>query len=284
MSKTISAILGLALAALTSQAMAQTAADPVAAFVDLHATASPLDLLARWRHGVCPTVLGTDAATAARISKRVRAVAGMAIAPVSQDPCAPNLVIVVSGQAQDQLDEILRTQPQRLGPGSPAQVRRSAVMHDPIQAWYATETQGRSGPPLLDGIDTGNPNVDTRSGRADSGVVEGTAGSRLGAKLESQFADVLVVVDRSKVPTLDGAVIDKIALLSLAQSGRFDQCRPLRSVANAALPGCDPSLAATSVSDADLSYLRALYSGDATLGVASRKAAIAARIKRDQPH
>jgi hypothetical protein len=263
-----------------------TAGDPAEKFVSSYAALTPIDQLATWRagEGVCPQAYGVPNEVGAQVTQRLLAIASLVDAPVRRTPCEPNVMIVFTLHAQEQVDQILATQPARFGLLKPGGSKPSVTMTNPVQAWYVTETVDWSGRARRDDNTLGGKTFNLRTGRSTEGGVDGRAGSRLGEGLESHFVSVLIVIDGAKVDIdPNGPITDYIAMLALAQTKNFAQCHGLPSVANLAAPYCSAG-ATMRLAGADIAYLRGLYAVRMTDKASLQKDEIAKRITRDAPH
>src|SRR5258705_7679881 len=102
--------------------------------------------MGKWVRPVCPVTTGLPQAMNKLVNDRVRAVAGMAGAPVAQKiPCAANIDIVFTRQPQALLDKVRKEHPALLGFHFVAQADNIATVRFPIQAWYTTETEDEHG-------------------------------------------------------------------------------------------------------------------------------------------
>ena len=298
MFRTACSLVALALAAFCSiPARAETsqsttvspvgvsAGDPARNFVMSYAAQSPIDQLATWRagEGVCPQVYGVTSEIGVQVTQRLLAVASLVDAPVRRTPCEPNVLIIFTLHAQEQVDQILATQPARFGLVKPSEAKKAMTMTNPVQAWYVTETVDGSGRARVDDNTLGGKSFNLRTGRSTEGGLDGRAGSLLGEGLESHFVSVLIVVDGAKIDTdPNGPIADYVAMLALAQTKNFAQCHGLPSVSNLSAPYCSAG-ATMRLSGADIAYLRGLYAVRMTAKADFQRDEIARRINRDAP-
>jgi hypothetical protein len=159
-----------------------------------------------------------------------------------------------------------------------AQTHRITRVTHPIQAWYVTGTRSYSngGAAVLGQIS--QPAVGTGQIALDDPLNQspgGEAGSRLGASLGSEFANVLIVVDQGKVAGQSTeAIANYVAVLAYAPVADLESCNPLPSILDL-LAKCDPPRAPDKMTASDLAYLTALYAVNTRMEVTLAKGAIA---------
>jgi hypothetical protein len=226
--------------------------------------------LARWEDGVCPVAVGLKPAFLKFITRRVRAVAANAGAPVNVDAaCKPNIEIVFTTTPQGLLDNVRKHDWAFLGyADNDAQRVALATVTRPIQAWYTTATRDLRGKTQVDsarmagagseiqipckGCATGYMNL------AYAKSADSVTGSRLGDGKRSTLYHVIIAADPTRLLDHEiGAVADYIALLALTQLSSLDTCQSLPSIVNLLATGCTQKTDALSGNDE--AYLRGLY-------------------------
>ena len=244
----------------------------VSKFVDSHGAPSPgsrARQLSRWKISVCPQTGGLSSSFNAFVSARVVDVARSAGAPTSKDAkCDVNLLIIFTTRPQALLDNIRKEHPQMLGFHYAAQVKRLATFNRPIQAWYLTATKDFQG-----GIHRDFEFQEPMSAQA---------GSRLTAKISSEFVGALIVVDTTQIAGQRiGAVADHVAMLSLARPVPQAACTALPSILDALNDECRSSLGVDAMTPYDIAYLKSLYSVDPEDRLEIQKSKMARRIVRE---
>lgn len=237
--------------------------------------------MARWNEGICPVTVGLKPAFVQFINRRLKEVAAQVGAPVStRASCRTNIEIVFTTTPQELVDNIHNKQPFLLGYfDSPAQEKKLATVSHPIQAWYVTATRDVGGGYLIDNAKP-VPLVNRMEFPCDplfcvGGKIDlypprvvSTTGSRLGDGLRSEFYNIAIVIDPTKLLNFEiGELSDYIAMLALTQLAEQGGCLNLPSVASLLAEGCG---AKTNVlTDNDRAFLRGLYkmSPDMFLGV-----------------
>lgn len=220
-------------------------------FVESHAALSYIEQMPRWVAAVCPVTEGLPQAFDTFISNRIETIARGAGAPTGQ-PCKPNIEIVFTAEPQKIMDQVARRDPQLLGYHYVSQTENLARVSRPVQAWYVTATRNGSGAESVD-----NPY---------SPSVSGGAGSRMSHGLKSVFRQVLIVADLGKVGDREvGPIADYIALLALTEVHAPDDCAALPSILDLMSGGCTAAAKPSALTETDLSFLKGLYSMNASL-------------------
>jgi len=225
-------------------------------FVRSHGATTRIGQLAKWHDDVCPTTIGLPPAFNAFVSQRVTEVAANVGAPVKADGrCTTNIAIIFSPEPQKLLDHIRQKHWVLLGFHYPAQLKRIATFNHPIQAWYATGTEGSGGNIAVPGSGGGLA-LDDSCCATPGGV----AGSHFSVGLNSQFLSVVIVADANKVADYKiGAIADYVALLALTHANSLDACGEMASIIDLMSPTCAAASKPDAMTDGDIAYLKALY-------------------------
>ena len=300
------ALMPLFLLALPAQAQAQAQPAPATAvpsvtvkgqaspavvhkevqnFVQAHAApTAKIDQIGRWHGAVCVQVTGLIPDQATKIQARIDDVARSVGLPVQKEGCHSNIQIVFTDQPQAVLDRVAKVSEQYLGFHYPADIKKLKTVTHPIQAWYATATQGEgatmaglafSGKSSPDSNGEYQPNfgaipklqfqtevIDDPEHQTPPGCADAP---HFTSCLTSVFKNVLIVVDSKALAGKDlGAVTDYLVVLALSQPKSLDGCSGLSSVidmfAKSACPGQD--VPADGLTPSDAAYLTALYGSD----------------------
>jgi hypothetical protein len=237
-----------------------------------------VDRVARWREPICVETLGLPDAMNAAITRRVAQVGATIGAPRTDAPgCKANIEVVFTGEPQAFIDLVASRQWVLLGYHYASQTERISRITHPIQAWYVTGTRSFSnGTASVAGtiaestVGTGQIALDDPLNRAPGGGL----GSRIPDSLQSEFANVLVLVDQAKVAGQStDAIADYVAVLAFAPVANLDACNPLPSILDL-FSQCDPPRDPQSLTGSDLAYLKALYSVNTRLEVTMARSAI----------
>jgi beta-lactamase regulating signal transducer with metallopeptidase domain len=225
------------------------------------------DKIARWKVGICPTVMGLPQHFADFVNRRLIAIARKAGAPINADPkCRHNIEIVFTTKPQGLADDIHNNHRLFLGPFDNLHQadELAKVTHD-IQAWYLTGTFGPDGTIRVD-----NPRQDFLTDGGDGlgrGRVFYAAGAgRFNNGIGSTLYNVIIAADPTKLGDYEiGALADYIAMLALSQPKSFDACWEVPSITNLLSKDCEADRKTETLSDNDAAFLYGLYkmtSGD----------------------
>jgi len=227
--------------------------------------------MARWMSGICPVTVGIRPEFANFINHRLKEVAAQVGAPVNgRGSCRPNIAIVFTARPQALAEDIRKRQPALLGYfDNSEQGKHLATVTHSIQAWYMTATRD------VDGglqIDTPKPAVlvnrmefpcsppicpDGKITLYPPRVVT-TTGLHLGDGLRSEFYNVIIVADPTKLLSYEmGELSDYIAMLALIQIASQDTCQALPSIANLLAANC--ATRSSGLTEYDFAFLRGLY-------------------------
>jgi hypothetical protein len=274
----------------------QRAAD---GFVQARTVATRIGRLARWRVPICPAVDGLPPQMNGAIAWRVRQIATAAGVPVAPPGCTPNNVEIEFTAHPQALFDLARSRNWILaGFHYASQGQRVGEVTRPIQAWYVTATRstalGTAGAATAfgDGVNSSTLQVTAGSNGVNLGPV-GVAiiddpfgrtpgeelGSRLNDTLSSEFANVLVIVDQTKVAGASTqAIADYAAVLALTQVVNLDGCNALPSVLDLLAKDCSPTRTPEMLTASDLDYLQALYGTETRLEATYSRGAIASHL------
>jgi hypothetical protein len=246
---------------------------------------------AKWNRGICPNVLGLSATAKYVLERRIRDVATQVHAPVDrEDPCLPNITIIVTPQPQATLDSIAAIAPYLVIGGK----QRQLTVTHPIQSWYTTFRRDFSGLAQLDlpwedratasggatGVDPGLTATDPNVG-VDGGVIGNTMGginvqvtnsierdiprvvsqgTRLSTGITAEMAGVVIIVDSKAIMGMSlGSLGDYAAFLSLAQAPVTGRCQEAPTIANLMAQGCATDVKTSNLSNVDIAMLTGLY-------------------------
>jgi hypothetical protein len=215
-------------------------------FTRSHATPNPrTGQISHWEITLCPVTRGLPPQYAEYVTHRIVAVAKEAGAPSSAaSNCNVNVQILFTREPQKELDRIAKIAPAMLGypHGS---LKELAMVRFPVQAWYVTGTAAVPGTHFVQ--------LDSQF----SGAVFGPP-SHL-EDVVSQIGYELVAVDESKISdySLD-AIADYIAMLVLTRTAQ-NGCNVFPSIIDLFSPDCASSERPQALTDADKTFLKALY-------------------------
>jgi len=199
-------------------------------------------LIVRWTGGLCVRTEGLTPELNAVIDRRIRQIASMVGAPVADEKCSTNVPVLFEANPQATVRERAQLNPQLFEASDGSAI----VMRHPIQAWYASATQGLRGN-------------------------DGAGGFRAITVVAS--ADLL---KEHKPATL----ADYIALLALTRLSSSDACQPVQTIANLLKEGCTLAVRSDAVTAGDLAFLLALYRAAQRESAALQLGAITNEMKR----
>jgi hypothetical protein len=256
-----------------------------------------LGQLAQWRRKICPRTIGLSDKYAKYVTQRMRDVATAVGAPVNSDPgCRPNIQVVFTTTPQALLDNVRKMGPVFLGYYSNSdQADELARVTHPIQAWYMTESSDYDGGAQVDrgtcmggttlntlpislGSDMQDPQGVIRLNLPCATIMH-ASGWRMKSGQDSGYYNVLIVAEPAKLLDYEvGSLADYITMLALSQPASLDNCQEMPSISNLLVKDC--SSAANKITDADLAYLRGLYSLPRGYLLASQRDGIGYQMKK----
>jgi hypothetical protein len=109
--------------------------------------------LSRFEHDACPAVLGVPPAQRAVIAARMRAVAGAAGVPVGHANCRPNVLVMVTSDKRQLIEQLSRRYPDYLGALSGRQITGLAQSSEPAVLWHLSGSVDADGRQLTANVD-----------------------------------------------------------------------------------------------------------------------------------
>jgi hypothetical protein len=248
---------------------------------------------------MCPVVDGLPPEMNAAIAGRVRQIAIAAGAPVAPPGCTPNNVqIEFTAQPKALFDLARKRNWLVAGFHYASQGQRVGEVTRPVQAWYVTATRStalgtaEAATAFAGGMNSATLQVTAGHNQAPTGPV-GVAiiddpfgrtpgsdpGSRMNDTLGSEFANVLVIIDQTKVAgDSTQAVADYAGVMALAQIADLDACNVLPSVLDLFATGCSPSRSPEMLTASDLAFLQGLYGTETRLEASYSRGAITTHV------
>ncbi|MBV9550632.1 MAG: hypothetical protein JO256_13270 [Alphaproteobacteria bacterium] len=220
---------------------------------------------ARWKAPVCPHVYGLTPVAAWLVEHRIKEIAAQVGAPVDRnDPCTPNIGIIVTPNPQRSFDSLAARAPELVI----SSTRRTKVEY-PVETWYAGLLRDYNGKASLDeswedaGLD-GPPYVPAQLSRLSTGQT-------------AEMGAATVLVNAGAVTGMElGTLADYIALQTMTQTLMNGRCQPVPSIANLMLKNCDPANHVERLSDIDIALLTGLYASEERPEVLQRQRIIGA--------
>ncbi len=242
-------------------------------FVQSHGEPNPYShQVGRWRKPglICPSVEGLQPGFADYVSRRIIVVAKSVGAPTAEyGHCKPNVEIIFTPNPQEQISYFDKSYRDLLGPDGESSQQLLAFNHS-IRAWYTTATQSSGATWTVDSDKA--PNV---TGQGTTGSATGPihweapfnmqqvgSASRISTGMISGFANVLVIADSKQISDHSlRSITDYVAMLVLTRTS-VDGCSELPSIMDLLSPDCGERVPPDSLTEADMAYLKALYSAD----------------------
>jgi len=245
------------------------------------------DRLSRWAMPVCPLVIGLSPDHSAFIAERMKDIARAARIPIEPGKCEPNIVVVISVDADAVRRVIARKGRGVLNSGSRWPIDKSQLYDfakedgAPAHVFYLTgEGDAFSGAPVQVG---GSSEADSTG--AFSGfmfgppVVQGYLPSRLTPKVDDVLQRVFVIIDGNRVV---GLTLQQIAAYaSMVTMAEVRVNPPLRDVDTITAMFADAKAGAPTPPDLtfwDRAYLGALYGVQSSTSASSQRSDMSRRI------
>jgi hypothetical protein len=236
-------------------------------FVESHGAPNPrTNQVGRWMSPwtICPKIRGVKPAAQDYVAHRIIDVATHVGAPAEADPqCKATVEVIFTPNPQDQVTYFARHYRKILGV-TPVSLKDRVTFKNQIRAWYqtATHTNNGWGEDLDDTLMDPKATAGGVTGRVVYNMEGPTDDQRFTSGLTSGFANVLVVIDSKQVtPYTLSAISDYIAMLVLSRTAQ-NGCSELPSIVDLFSPDCAGRAAPSSMTAADMAYLKALYAAD----------------------
>jgi hypothetical protein len=180
------------------------------------------------------------------VEHRIKESADKVGAPVDRDdPCTPNLLVIVSPDPQAMLDDLADKVPVLV---AYQEIKRLKVKY-PAQSWYVSLIHDNNGRTVAD--------VELPDGSAPTFAV---SGSRLRNGVIPEMHIATIIIDAKAATGLPlGSIADYAALTGLSQTVQRGTCQVAPTVANLMLKGCDPQNESDGITDLDIAMLFGLY-------------------------
>lgn len=237
--------------------------------------------LPTFRNPVCPSVIGMPAEHAGTVVARIRKVAQHVKIKVAPAGCATNLHVIVVDDAKQFVSELKRQKPAFFARMENSEVARLLRQEGPAIAWNSTQIQNEDGQVYADNA-SGKSAFDrmqknrVSSGSDSLGAVENVPRGGDGASgMRTMSASIIKSTTRQS--TLDSYVVIDTAAANGKTPMQLADYVTMRSLGGAQPPAGDMAVGTIlklfssgsevppSVTASDVAYLKALYSGPATL-------------------
>jgi hypothetical protein len=128
-------------------------------FVDTITLQPAGESLIRWGEPICPLAVGLDPAQNAAIAQQIALIAHRAGAPVAQEACHPNFVVVATSQPDALLAAWRKRDPGMFGDAWPSDISQFLTKARPVRVWYNALRTTTDGEPIMSEQNGGNPVV-----------------------------------------------------------------------------------------------------------------------------
>jgi hypothetical protein len=223
--------------------------------------------LGLWRRPVCLAVAGLTRPEGEFVFRRLTGIITSAGAPVGDNACSPNLLVVFTTEPEALLSAWRKRNKRLFGAANPGLVNDFIRRPLPVRVWYNTSFTGENG-------EQGTPSSSLSSGATGAGpgtttltqmmlldiptYPEEPGGTRLSLTAVPDLSSAIAVVDLKQCEGSGwGALTDYIAMASLSKLDLATSFRELPSVL--ALFGAPGEGRQTGLTDWDRAYLKALY-------------------------
>lgn len=223
--------------------------------------------LARWDSKICVGVINLQRETAEFLADRISTVAVDLGLEVGDAGCAPNVMIVATGDGTEMARTLAREQGRGLRPGGAGMTRGGNAFEDfqtndrAVRWWQVSmpmDSAGNSRATRLPGDCFGSC-VGDGSAAEFAPQIDVFAASRLSTQIVDNIFRTLVIVDVDDVAGLTVLQLaDYIAMVTLAQVDPDAEIDGYASILNV----LDNPAAADSLTNWDLAYLEGLYAAE----------------------
>jgi hypothetical protein len=228
--------------------------------------------LSRFDFAVCPATVGMTPTSNAAVTARLRRVAQGAEIPVAEPGCRPNVLVLVTRNKRELIERMARQYPAYFTDIPDYRVRQLARSPGPVAAWHV------EGLLSADGIEV------PRDQLTGQRVLESTniGASRLSVPSRPHFMAAIVVVELNAL-----AGLTTTQLADYAAMRAFARTEPQRlsgSTAPTILSVLEAPMGSEvpiTLTQWDLSFLRALYSSSQNLLANQERGELRDRLRRD---
>jgi hypothetical protein len=225
--------------------------------------------ISRFEHEACPAAVGLPPAQRTWVAARMRAVGGAAGVPMGSAHCRPNVVVIVTSDKRQLIEQLARRFPAYLGELPGREIARLAQSAEPTALWH------------LDGL----VDADGRQLFAHGGnvVVERTTrgGSRITDQAHREFTGSVLVVEANAL-----AGLTTTQLADYAAVRTFTGADPAR-LPNRGLPTILAIIDAPMNSEVpitltgwDLAFLQSFYHSETSIRAPGQRGEIQAGMRR----
>jgi hypothetical protein len=226
--------------------------------------------ISRFEHTACPAALGVPPAQRALLVARMRAVGAAAGVPMGPPNCRPNVLVLVTSDKRQLIEQLERRYPFYLGELSGRQVTRLAQSPEPTALWHLSGTVDADG---RQRFATGGNVLVQRTTRASS---------RIADLAHMEFIGSVLVVE---MRALEGLTTTQVA--DYAAMRTFTGADPARlpdrnlSTILTLLDAPMGSAVPLTLTSWDLAFLQSLYASNASIYAAGQRGEIQDGMRRE---
>jgi hypothetical protein len=237
----------------------------VEAYIDELTRTRGEDQIARWNSQICPRAVGLDAAHNAYLSGRVIELAKANGVPVERGACIPNILIVVTQEADRFVDLLLERHPLLFAPhgGRPPSAVAEALRTPRAVRWVQASAWGNADGRPLDGKNNFIYSA-----------------SRLQASTRQNAVLSIVVVDATRIEHVTWRAFSAyLAMVAMALPP--PDLKPLEGGTILSLFGTERPQAPADLTRWDRAYLKVLYKSDPAAPANMQRHALVQTVKQE---
>ena len=238
------------------------------------------DQLARWRGAICPDVIGMREELNHYVRETIRSVADLAGARVRRPGCDHNVIVVMTANPQEFLQDIRAQRPDLFSSLSVREREAMVAAGEPVSIWSQIEIRGGDGRVMQ----SGDVSYNSRGSGVDIDAlpyrrISGAQASRIARSVRSDLNFRAIIIDLSQ---LDGQTMQQLsAYAAMLTLGEFDISSPIAQQRTILNLFHDATASPADLTDWDLAYLRALYSTSASRDASRQRSAMIRHIRRN---
>jgi hypothetical protein len=225
--------------------------------------------VARFEHAACPAAVGLPPAQRAAVAARMRAVGGEARVPMGSANCRPNVVVMVTSDKRQLIEQLARRFPAYLGELSSSQIASLAQSSEPTALWQLDGLVDADGRALFA---SGDSVIVNRTTRAESHITD---------QAHHEFTGSVLIVEARAI---NGLTTTQLA--DYAAMRTFTGADPAR-LPNRGLPTILTIIDAPMESEVpitltawDLAFLESLYASDVNIRAPGQRGEIQSGMRR----
>jgi len=205
--------------------------------------------LARFDPGLCPGVAGLSPASAQAVVDRIGAIADTLALRVGEPGCDPNLLVIVTDDADAAIRRLVRRRTGLFPSQGLADLRRILAETGWARGWTTTEIRSRDGEPPV-------------TGPGEVPVLDVATAGRIALPFRRDISSAVVVIDARAARGRDTRQIADYAAMRALTDARPDRTRGPASILSAFTPDDRGDTAAPpGLTALDLGILHGLYAG-----------------------